>query len=119
MTIRSVRAWLLSYPLPEPMRFVFHGGERTITKRDAMLIRVETDNGLVGYGPGPATEAAKRDIEKTIAPFLQGHRPADPDALRVKFTEGSGTNWALMKHYRAVEIAPVDLVGKERGLSVS
>jgi|SRR5579884_312826 len=119
MTIRSVRAWLLSYPLAEPLRFVFHGGERTITKRDAMLIRVEADNGLVGYGPGPATEAARRDIDRVIAPFLQGHRLADPDALRVKFLEGPGQNWPLMKHYCAVEIALFDLVGKERGMSVS
>jgi L-alanine-DL-glutamate epimerase-like enolase superfamily enzyme len=119
MTIRSVRAFLLSYPYPEPLRFPFHGGERTIIKRDALLIRVEADNGLVGYAPGPATEAAKRDIERIIAPFLKGHRLADPDALRVKFQEGPGHDWPLMKHYCAVEIALFDLAGKERGLPVS
>ena len=29
----------------------YYGGERTILKRDAMLVRIEADNGLVGYGP--------------------------------------------------------------------
>src|SRR5947209_5686172 len=119
MTIRSVRAFLLSYPLPAPLRLPFHGGERTISKRDALLIRVEADNGLVGYAPGPATEAAKRDIERVIGPFLVGHRIADPDALRIKFLEGPGHDWPLMKHYCAVEIALFDLVGKERRLPVS
>lgn len=119
MTIRSVRAFLLSYPFPEPLRFPFHGGERTITKRDALLIRVDADNGLVGYAPGPATEAARRDIETIIAPFLRGHRLTDPDALRVKFLEGPGQDWPLMKHYCAVEIALFDLAGKECGLPIS
>ena len=41
-------------------------------KRDAMLIRVEADNGLVGYGPGEGSEKAKHAIETVIAPFLEG-----------------------------------------------
>ena len=41
MKIAAVRAFLLSYPLPEPIRLPFYGGERTIVKRDAMVIRVE------------------------------------------------------------------------------
>jgi len=52
MKISSVRSFLLSYPLPEPLKLTYYGGERTIVKRDAMLIRVETDNGLVAYAPG-------------------------------------------------------------------
>ena len=56
MKIRSVRAFLLSYPFKDPIRLRYHGGERTIYKRDAMLIRVETDNGLVGYAPGQGTK---------------------------------------------------------------
>ena len=46
MKITSVRSFLLSYPFPEPVRLPFYGGERTLLKRDAMFIRVETDNGL-------------------------------------------------------------------------
>ena len=55
MQIKRVQAFLLSYPFPEPIRLPFFGGERTILKRDAMLIRVDTSNGLVGYAPGPGT----------------------------------------------------------------
>ena len=40
MNVKRVQAFLLSYPFPEPIRLPFYGGERTILKRDAMLIRV-------------------------------------------------------------------------------
>jgi L-alanine-DL-glutamate epimerase-like enolase superfamily enzyme len=119
MKISSVRAHLLSYPFAEPIRLSFHGGERTILKRDAMFIRVATDNGLVGYAPGPGSEHAQHAIEQTIAPFLEGRVLADPDALRVQFFQGPGTDAELAKTYCAVEIALYDIAGKARGVPVS
>jgi L-alanine-DL-glutamate epimerase-like enolase superfamily enzyme len=119
MRIKSVRAYLLSYPFAEPIRLPFYGGERTIVKRDAMFIRVETDNGLVGYGPGPGSERAQRSIEHTIAPFLQDRVLADPDALRVLFLQGPGADLELAKTYCAVEIALFDLAGQAQGAPVS
>ena len=62
MKIASVRSFLLSYPFPEPVKLPFHGGERTLLKRDALFVRVQTDNGLVGYAPGPGSEAVHRAI---------------------------------------------------------
>jgi L-alanine-DL-glutamate epimerase-like enolase superfamily enzyme len=119
MKIASVRAFLLSYPFAEPIRLPFHGGERTILKRDAMFIRVETDKGLVGYAPGPGSERVQRLIEQVIAPFLQDRGLADPDALRVQFLEDHGTSLDLVKAYCAVEIALYDLAGKAHGAPVS
>ena len=75
MKITEVGAFLMSCPLPEPMRLPFYGGERTILKRDAMLIRVKADNGLIGYAPGPAHERAAKEIHEVIAPFLLGKDP--------------------------------------------
>ena len=123
MKIAGVRSHLLSYRFAEPIRLPFHGGERTIVKRDAMLIRVEADNGLVGYAPGPGSERAQRAIEQIIAPFLQDRILADPVALRVQFLEGPGS--APGKHpdlanaYCSVEIALYDLAGKAHGAPVS
>jgi L-alanine-DL-glutamate epimerase-like enolase superfamily enzyme len=119
MRIRSVQAHLLSYPLPDPLKVTYHGGERTIVKRDAMLIRAEADAGLVGYGPAPANEQAKHAIDNVVAPFLSGRTLADPDALRVQFLEETGRDPGLQKLYCAVEIALYDLIGKEQGLPVS
>ena len=119
MKIASVRSHLLSFPFPQPIRLPFYGGERTILKRDAMFIRVEADNGLVGYAPGPGSEQAHRAIEQTIGPFLQDRTLADPDALRIQFFEGPGADTELAKTYCCVEIALYDLAGKAHGVPVS
>ncbi len=119
MKIASVRSFLLSYPFPEPIRLPFFGGERTILKRDAMFVRVEADNGLVGYGPAAGSERAHHAIRDIIAPFLTDRVLADPDALRVQFLEGPGADPELAKTYCSVEIALYDLIGKARGLPVS
>ena len=90
MRITSIRSHLLSYPLPEALKLSYHGGERTILKRDAMLIRVETASGLIGYAPGQGSAKAKRIIDEIVAPFLAGRTLADPDALRVQFMNSAG-----------------------------
>ena len=119
MRIASVRSYLLSYPFAEPIELPFWGGRRTILKRDAMFIRVETDNGLVGYAPGPGSERTERHIAETVGPFLTGRALADPDALRVQFLKGPGSDPELAKSYCSVEIALYDLVGKALGVPVS
>ena len=79
MRIRSVQAHLLSFVFPQPVELSFFGGTRQILKRDAMLIRVETENGLVGYGPGPGSEDASEQINGTIARWLVGRLLGDID----------------------------------------
>jgi L-alanine-DL-glutamate epimerase-like enolase superfamily enzyme len=119
MKIASVRSYLLSYPFADPIELPFWGGHRTIVKRDAMFIRVETDNGLVGYAPGPGSERAQRQIAEIIAPFLTDRILADPDALRILFLGGPGVDPELAKTYCCVEIALYDLTGKAHGVPVS
>jgi L-alanine-DL-glutamate epimerase-like enolase superfamily enzyme len=101
------------------VRLPFHGGVRTIVKRDAMVIRVQTASGITGYAPGPGSENAQRLINGTIGPFLVGRILADPDALRVLFMEGPGEDADAARIYCAVEIALYDLAGKAMGLPVS
>lgn len=119
MRIKSVRSFLLSCPLPEPVKLSYYGGERTILKRDAMLVRVEADNGLVGYGPGQGSEKAWRMIQESVAPFLEGRVLADPDALRRQFLKELDAGLDLTKLYSGVELALYDLVGKDKGAPVS
>jgi L-alanine-DL-glutamate epimerase-like enolase superfamily enzyme len=108
MKITAVEAYLLSYPLPEPF-----------PKRDAMLVRVSTDEGLVGYAPGEPTQSSKQIIDRVIAPFLRGRTLADPDALRVLFQQGPGADAEASRIYAAVEVALYDLVGKAHDLPIS
>src|SRR5258707_13384154 len=119
MKISSVRSFLLSFPFPAPIRLPLDGGKPSILKRNALLNRVETETGLVGYAPGPASEGVQRAISQAIARWLEGRIVADPDALRVLFLDGPGTHPDLAKIYCAVEIALYDLVGKALGVPVS
>ena len=119
MKITGVDAHLLSYPLPEPLRLTYHGGERTILKRDAMLVRVATAEGIFGYAPGQASVRAKQTIDHLIGPFLSGRTLADPDALRVLFQQGAGADSEVSKIYSSVEIALYDLLGKARNCPIS
>jgi len=119
MQISSVRAFLLSYPFSEPLRLPFYGGERTILKRDAMLIRIKADSGLTGYGPGPGSEKWQQAIQSTVGPFLEGRTLADPDALRVQFFDSPAATPEIRKVYCAVEVALYDLLGQARGVPMS
>jgi L-alanine-DL-glutamate epimerase-like enolase superfamily enzyme len=111
--ITEVQAFLMSYALPEPMRLPFWNGERTILKRDAMLIRVKTDTGLTGYAPGPAHERAQKEIHEVIRPFLLGKDPRK--WAEIKFVG----ELEISKTYRAVEIALMDLAARYEGCSLS
>ena len=113
MKITRVESFLMSYQMPEPVRLKFWAGRRTILKRDAMLIRITTDSGLTGYAPGPAHERADREIKQTIGPFLIGRDPR----LRSEF--GFAADIEMMKTYRAVEIALLDLVARHEGCPLS
>ena len=119
MKITQVRSFLLSYGFREPIRLPFYGGERTILKRDAMLIRVDGERGLRGYGPGPGSEKTQSAIQRTVAPFLAGRSAGDLAALRAEFLAGPGRDPNLAKVYGAVEIALYDLAAKEKGVPVS
>src|SRR5882724_574485 len=119
MKITGVEAYLLSFPLPHPLHLSYYGGERTILKRDAMLVRVSTDQGIFGYAPGQASEKTKQAIDRLIAPFLIGRTLGDPDALRVLFQQGAGADAEISKIYSSVEIALYDLAGKASNLPIS
>ena len=113
MKIVDVQAILMSCPLPEVMRMPFWGGERTILKRDAMLIRVKADNGLIGYAPGPAHERAAKEVRDVIRPFLIGQDPRRWAKLQFQ------SDLETLKTYRAVEIALIDLAARFEGVALS
>jgi L-alanine-DL-glutamate epimerase-like enolase superfamily enzyme len=120
MKVTRVQPFLMSVPFAEPIRLPFYGGERTILKRDAMLVRVSTSSGITGYAPGPGSERVHAAIRDVIAPFLEGLTLADPDALRVRFESGPGRDEReLVKAYCVVEVALWDIFAKSFGVPVS
>jgi len=113
LKITKVESFLLSCPLPQPLKLTFWNGERTILKRDAMIFRVTSDTGLRGYAPGPAHERAAHEIRDVIGPFLTGKDP-----LRWKEFAFKG-DLELTKTYHALEIAVMDLVARHEGRPLS
>lgn len=113
MQITQVEGLLMSCPFAEPLELPFHGGLRTVLKRDAMLIRVSTDAGVTGFAPGPAHVRAAREIESVIGPFLMGR---DPAAWRGFRFAGSPE---IQKTYSAVEVAVIDAAAKAEGAPLS
>ncbi len=113
MKIAKVEGLLMSCPFEKPLLLPFYGGERTILKRDAMLIRATADNGLKGYAPGPAHERAAREIRAIISPYLEGRDPREWRGF--EFQAAPDT----VKTYRAVEVALIDLAAKFEGAPMS
>lgn len=78
MKITSITAVPLSYRLPEG-KTVTMGVGSTI-KRDAIVVRVETSEGITGYGeahPGRSPGAITSLIHNTLAPMLVGMEATD------------------------------------------
>ena len=103
----------MSCPMPEEIALPFWGGIRTISKRDAMLIKVTADNGLTGYAPGPAFSSRAEEINTVIRAFLVGKDPIAMETIRIHGDPET------LKTYHAAEVALLDLVGKYEGCSIS
>jgi len=110
MRITNVQAFLLSSPMPEPVELEFYGGQRTILKRDAALIKVSTDGELAGYGPGAASEATAELINGPIREALVGEEPTAIETLRTRVLASGGGAMGLA--FGGVEIALYDLRGR-------
>ena len=117
MIIQSVEPHLLSCPLPEPVCYDFYGGRRTVFKRDAMVVSVRGENGLVGHGPAAASEETAKLIVRDIAPMLVGNEFSDPAGFVSLAISKLG--FKALAAAGAVEVALYDLWGKLEGCSVT
>jgi len=78
MKITSITAIPLSYRLPEGKTVTM--GVGSTTKRDTIIVRVQTDEGITGNGeahPGRSPGAITSLIHSTIAPMLVGMQATD------------------------------------------
>ncbi len=116
MRIRDIQAFPLAYPEPH-----YKGIERYIT-----LARVESDDGLVGWGEcisqfREATLATKVIIEEGFAPLLAGEDGLDVERLWHKMLDRIwwyGPEGIAAFAVSAVDMALWDLKGKALGLPV-
>jgi D-galactarolactone cycloisomerase len=112
MKITSIKTYRLQHSLPYPT------GPSTYfyTSRDTLLIKIETDEGLVGWGETAAFGGVRTVIEQQYAPILIGQNPLEHRRLwRQLWGPNFGNGIAL----GGVDIALHDLRGKALNQSIA
>jgi L-alanine-DL-glutamate epimerase-like enolase superfamily enzyme len=97
MKIKDVRAFPTSFPIPPANRVAL--GIGTAVKRDAVVVKVTTDEGLVGWGEahhGRAHTAVAKLIETTLKHLVLNLDPFDTVASGIGSIASSSraTGWA-------------------------
>lgn len=114
LKITSVKTFLLEYKLKQPFGVsVSVPLDRT---RTALLVKIETDAGLVGWGETVPVAGARGTIEEQIAPALVGRSPLEHRKL---WREIWGANFGNGLAVGAVDTALLDLRGKALNLPVA
>ena len=121
MKITKVETIVLNLPMVIEGSVVPQQGGRPRTSMDMLLVRIETDGGVTGWGEGfghrifPATRAA---IDSLIGPMCLGRDPTAISALADDLQRnlaGVGRNGPAMYALSAVDIALWDIAGKLAG----
>lgn len=121
MKIREVSAMILRYRYETGIA----DAQNYFSVRNAVLVEVRTDNGLVGVGEsacfgGPA-ESTKYIIEQELAPLLVGEEATNIEYLWKKLfdrTRQHGRGGVIMAAMSGIDIALWDILGKAAGLPV-
>lgn len=112
MKITAIRAHVLEAPIAE--RFAF--SQAWVDKRVGLVVEVETDAGLTGWGDGYGPPwALATVIEKYYAPRLIGRSPLAGDALWEELYNSlrdHGQRGVPIQALSAIDIALWDLRGK-------
>jgi D-galactarolactone cycloisomerase len=117
MKIRSVRAHVLEAKLSQPFAY----SRAWYDMRTAMVVEVETEDGLTGwgecYGPARITAAAVG----SVAPLLVGEDPLRTDFLWQKVYSAlrdHGQKGVVIEALSGIDIALWDIKGKRFGVPV-
>ena len=122
MKITKVETIVVNMPMIIEGSVVPTQGGRPRTSMDTLLVRVETDEGVTGWGEGfghriyPATRAA---IDTLVGPMCIGRDPTTIAALADELQRGLGgvgRNGPAMYALSAIDIALWDIAGKLAGL---
>ncbi len=122
MKITKVETIVINMPMIIAGAVVPRQGGAARTSMDTLLVRVETDAGVTGWGEGfghrifTATKAA---LDSFIGPMCVGRDPCDITSLVDQLERnlgGVGRNGPAMYALSAIDIALWDIAGKLAGL---
>jgi D-galactarolactone cycloisomerase len=111
MKITTVETFLLKHDLSRPT-----GPSIWLyTEREALLVKISTDEGLVGWGETSDIAGARAVIREVCAPLLVGQNPCDQRRLWRQIWDATlGHGFAV----GAIDIALHDLWGQATGQSI-
>ena len=124
MKINQVKAYPISFPIPEQHRVKLGIGQTV--KRDAVLVKVTTDSGLTGWGEAHAARAPTAMAElinSTLRHLVTGRDASDPEAIwdhvfRMQIaSHGMGT--AAVIGLSGIDLALWDIRAKSAGLPLN
>ena len=121
MKIKSIRAVPISYRVPEG--HIVRLGIGRVVKRDAVLVKVETDEGIVGWGEahhGRCPGAIAKLIDTTISELVLGMDALDTVGVwnqiyRMQLAS-HGMGYAAVMALSGLDLALWDIRGKAFGL---
>jgi D-galactarolactone cycloisomerase len=117
MKIKDVRTHILQAALSQPFAY----SRAWYDTRTAMVVEIETDNGLIGWGEcyGPARITAA--VVGSVAALLTGEDPLRTDFLWRKIYSGlrdHGQKGVVIEGLSGIDIALWDIKGKYFGVPV-
>ncbi len=121
MIIKRITTFILRAPIAER---AFYSSQARFPERNSLLVKIETDNGLIGWGEGgqygpPSPVAAC--INDVFAPLLADARADQPVKIWEQlyaFSRDFGRQSAYVEAISAIDIALWDLWGQSLGLPV-
>jgi L-alanine-DL-glutamate epimerase-like enolase superfamily enzyme len=120
MKISNIEAILVRAPIPPERHFTNETG--LVTNQEALLVRVTTEGGVVGYGETTvdhgARESVLTQVNSVFAPMLKGQSAHDITRLWESMYNGSRTHYALDRGHgfpvaamrRGVSVAAISAV---------
>ena len=121
MRITSVKASILRVPLGKER---FFSSQCAFPERNSLLVRIETDEGLVGWGEGGQygpPEPVATCIESVLEPRLLGRDPKQPVRIWEELyatTRDFGQKGTYIEAMSAIDIALWDITGQALGVPV-
>lgn len=122
MKIKKVETFILRVPLGSKR---FFSSQCAFPERNSLLVRLETDEGVYGWGEGGQygpPEPVKACIEHVLAPKIIGRDPLDKTIIwheLYNHTKDFGQKGSYIEAISAIDIALWDICGKILGVSAA
>lgn len=121
MKVKAITSYVLRVPLGDKL---FYSSQAAFSERNSYLVRVETDDGLIGWGEGGQygpPEPVAACIDRVLAPKLIGRDPTEPVRIweeLYNFSRDFGQKGTYIEAISAIDMALWDLAGQAAGMPV-